>query len=85
MRGVSGTFVEVSKKYIEPAILKLETLAPVSEADWTAKIRELTAWCETSGPEIRALVAETKADLDLKIQERVLYLQEHAINVAFPQ
>jgi hypothetical protein len=85
IRDISRTFVEVSRKYIERAIPKIDALASVPDAEWEVRIEELAAWSKSSVTEIRALAAKADADMRLNMQERVLYLQKEVINVAFPR
>lgn len=75
----------MSKKYIEPRIAKIEAMAFVPGAEWGARNEELAAWSESSASEIRVLAAKAHADVGPNVQERVLYLEEYAVEAAFPQ
>lgn len=74
----------MSKKYIEPGITKMESfLVPSPEGEVSNE--EFAAWRKGSVTEIRVLAAKANADMLPNIRERVLYLQEHAVEVAFPR
>ncbi|KAH6622714.1 hypothetical protein F5144DRAFT_336853 [Chaetomium tenue] len=85
IRDITGTFVEVSNSYIKPALSKLETLSFGTDAECKVENEKFMTWCDNAMVEIRALAAETDAKLRPNIQNRVISLQEYAIDVAFPR
>ncbi|EAQ84089.1 predicted protein [Chaetomium globosum CBS 148.51] len=85
IRDITATFVEVSNKYIKPALSKLETFSFGTGVECKVENEEFMTWCDNATAEIRALAAETDANLRPNIQDRILSLQEYAIDVAFPR
>ena len=57
----------------------------VPSPEWEVRNEEFAAWCQGSVTEIGGLAAKANADMLPNIRERVLYLQEHAVEVAFPR
>ncbi|AEO57475.1 hypothetical protein MYCTH_49795 [Thermothelomyces thermophilus ATCC 42464] len=78
IRDITGTYVAISDRYIQPAINKMEALSATKGDEWDAKSEEFVRWCRQSMREIEEITRAAADGLESNMTERVSYLQ-HAI------
>jgi hypothetical protein len=82
---ISNAYITVSKKYIRPAITRMEELSTLPESEWLIRSQEFSRWCENSITDIDRLAQETSHTADANIQKNLTALHRRAIEAAAEQ
>ena len=71
--------MQISERYIRPAINKMETLATVSNSEWAVKSREFIVWCDDAVGSIDQLARTTSANMGRNVEQHIKSMEQRAI------
>jgi hypothetical protein len=74
--------VQISDRYIRPAINKMESLATVSDSEWTIQSQEFIEWCGNAVGEIDDMARITSANMEKNMVKQINALERRAIEAA---
>jgi len=76
---VTGTYVFISDRYIQPAINKMEKLSLLKDEEWTEESEQFAVWCNQAVEEIQTKADDAATKMGPNMEERVNHLHESAL------
>lgn len=74
--------MQISDRYIRPAINKMESLATVSDSEWAIQSQEFIEWCGNAVGEIDDMARTTSANMEKNMVKQINALERRAIEAA---
>ena len=74
--------MQISDRYIRPAINRMESLSTVSNSEWHVQSRDFMLWCENAVQEIDDMARTTSKNMEKNMAKQISTLQKRAIEAA---